>query len=200
LAEAVGAEAARRRQDVPAKGRFSLSPGTFLASGPSARVALGSPNGAAGCLSAQAAPCVVVGALVNAQAVARFVSARLAACDWSVTVLACGERWPTPVEGEDLRFAVEDWLGAGAVLSHLGLAKSPQAEACEAAFCGVQGRLEDVLLNCGSGVELREQGYTADVLHAARLDRHPVVPLLTEGRFVNAAARGRREGDSKEHP
>ena len=200
LAEEVGAEAALRRKDVPSKGRFSLSPGTFLSSEPGARVALGSPNGAAGCLSAQAAPCVVVGALVNAQAVARFVSARLAGCDLSVTVLACGERWPTPVEGEDLRFAVEDWLGAGAVLSHLGLAKSPEAEACEATFRGVQGRLEDVLLNCGSGVELREKGYTADVLHAARLDLHSVVPLLTEGRFVNAAARGRREGDGKEHP
>jgi 2-phosphosulfolactate phosphatase len=44
LAEAVGAEAARRRQDVPAKGRFSLSPGTFLASEPGARMALGSPG------------------------------------------------------------------------------------------------------------------------------------------------------------
>ncbi len=188
LVKEVGAEAAVRRKDVPLKGRFSLSPGTFLGSEPGARVVLGSPNGAACCLSAQASPCVVVGSLVNSQAVARFLSARLATGDQSVTVLACGERWLTSVESEDLRFAVEDWLGAGAILSHLDLNKSPEAQVCETAFRGVQDRLEDVLLNCGSGVELREKGFTADVLHAARLDLYAVVPVLTEGRFVNGAS------------
>jgi 2-phosphosulfolactate phosphatase len=84
-AEEVGAEMAVRRQDVPAKARFSLSPGTFLCSEPGARVVLPSPHGAACCLSAQAAPCVVVGSLLNAQAVARIVSARLGGCDGSVT-------------------------------------------------------------------------------------------------------------------
>jgi 2-phosphosulfolactate phosphatase len=188
LAKEIGAEAAVRRQDVPQEGRFSLSPATFLSSEPGAKVVLDSPNGAACCVSAQAAPCVVAASLVNAQAVARFVSARLAGCDQSVTVLACGERWLTPVEGEDLRFAVEDWVGAGAILSHLALDESPEAQACEAAFRGVQDRLEEVLLNCGSGVELREKGYTSDVLHAARLDLYAVVPLLTGQRFVDAAA------------
>ena len=43
------------------------------------------------------------------------------------------------------------WLGAGAILSHLAFAKSPEAQLCEAAFRGVQDRLEEVMLNCGSG-------------------------------------------------
>src|SRR5262249_25626703 len=43
MAKEVGAEASLRRTDVPSKGRFSLSPGTFLSSEPGARVALGSP-------------------------------------------------------------------------------------------------------------------------------------------------------------
>jgi 2-phosphosulfolactate phosphatase len=187
LEEQVGAEAVVRRQDVPSKGRFSLSPTTFLSSESGARVALGSPNGAACCVAARAAPCVVVGSPVNARAVARFVSARLAGGGQAVTVLACGERWSTPVDGEDLRLAVEDWLGAGAILLHLGLDKSPEAQVCEAAFRGVEGRLEGVLLNCGSGVELCQKGYEADVLHASRLDLYEVVPLLAEGRFVDAA-------------
>jgi 2-phosphosulfolactate phosphatase len=186
LAEEVGAEAAVRRQDVPDKGRFSLSPATFLAAEPDAKVVLDSPNGAACCLIGRAAPCVVVGSFVNAQAVARFVSERLAEGGRAVTVLACGERWLTPVEGEDLRFAVEDWLAAGAILSHLGFEKSPEAQVCEAAFRGVRDRLEEVLLNCGSGVELREKGYDADVLHAARMELYGTVPLLAGGRFVNA--------------
>jgi 2-phosphosulfolactate phosphatase len=192
LVKEVGAEAAVRRQDVPEKGRFSLSPTTFLSSEPGARVVLDSPNGAACCVIAKTAPCVVVGSLVNALAVARFVSVRCAESDLAVTVLACGERWLTPVEGEDLRFSVEDWLAAGAILSHLDLDRSPEAQVCEAAFRGVQGKLEDVLLNCGSGLELRDKGYKADVLHAAHLDLYRVVPLLAGGRFVDAAGPGWR--------
>ena len=177
-----------RRQDGPQKGRFSLSPATFLASEPGAKVVLDSPNGAACCVLATAAPWVVDGSLINAQAVARFVSARLAEGDQAVSILVCGERWLTPVAGEDLRFAVEDWLGAGAILSHLDADKSPEAQVCEAAFRGVRHRLEETLLNGGSGVELCEKGYEQDVLHAARLDLYAVVPLLSEGQFVNAVA------------
>jgi 2-phosphosulfolactate phosphatase len=142
---------------------------------------------------------VVVGSFVNAPAVARFVSARLVESNQGVTVLACGERWPTPVEGEDLRFAVEDYLGAGALLSHLDLDKSPEAQACEVAFRGVQEGLEEILLTCGSGIELREKGYRADVLHAARMDLYGTVPLLAEGRFVNAAGPARREEAEREN-
>jgi 2-phosphosulfolactate phosphatase len=188
LAREVGAEAAVPRQDVPRAGRFSLSPATFLASQPGAKVVLDSPNGAACCVLAQAAPCVVVGSLVNAQAVARFVAARLATGGCAVTVLACGERWLTPVEGEDLRFAVEDWLGAGAILSYLDLDKSPEARVCEAAYRGVRDLLEETLLGCGSGVELCEKGYEEDVLHSARLDLYGTVPLLAGGRLVHAGA------------
>src|SRR5690349_12210155 len=87
LAEEVGAEVAVKRQDVPHKGRFSLSPATFLAAEPGAKVVLDSPNGAACCLVGQAAPCVVVGSFVNAQAVGRFVSAILAEGQQAVTFL-----------------------------------------------------------------------------------------------------------------
>jgi phosphosulfolactate phosphohydrolase-like enzyme len=45
-----------------------------------------------------------------------------------------------------------------------------------------------VLLNCGSAVSLCEKGCHQDVLHAARPDLDGVVPLLSGGRFVNAAA------------
>jgi 2-phosphosulfolactate phosphatase len=198
LAREVGAELAVRRQDVPEKGRFSLSPATFLSSEPGARVVLDSPNGAACCVAARTGPCVVVGSLVNARAVAHVVSARLAGGNQAVTVLACGERWLTPVEGEDLRFAIEDWLGAGAILSHLDHDKSPEAQACEATFRGLRHQLEEVLLNCGSGVELCDRGYKADVLHAARMDLYDTVPLLAAGRFMNAAGQGHPEETGRE--
>jgi 2-phosphosulfolactate phosphatase len=116
------------------------------------------------------------------------VAARLAAGGRAVTVLACGERWLTPVEGEELRFAVEDWLGAGAILSYLDLDKSPEARVCEAAYRGVRDRFEETLLGCGSGIELCEKGCEEDVRHSARLDLYGTVPLLAGGRLVHADA------------
>src|SRR5262249_41075312 len=136
LAQQVGAEVAVKGQDVPQRGRFSLSPATFLAAEPGAKGVLNSPNGAAGCLVSRAAPCVVVAPFIDATAGARFVSRPLAEAARAVTVLACGERRLAPGDGEDPRFAVEDYLGAGAILSHLGFDKSPEAQVCEAAFRG----------------------------------------------------------------
>ena len=54
----------------------------------------------------------------------------------SVTILACGERWKQPNEDGELRFAIEDYLGAGAILSALpaALARSPEARVCQGAF------------------------------------------------------------------
>ena len=46
LAQRVGGEVAVRRKDVPAKGRFSLSPLTYLHLTPGTRIVLASPNGA----------------------------------------------------------------------------------------------------------------------------------------------------------
>jgi phosphosulfolactate phosphohydrolase-like enzyme len=48
----------------------------------------------------------------------------------SVTVIACGERWNIPSEDGELRMALEDYLGAGAILSYLPYEKSPEARAC----------------------------------------------------------------------
>ncbi len=60
-----------------------------------------------------------VGALVNAAAVGRAVSSILARTEAAVTVVACGERWPAPTDDGELRVAIEDYLGAGAILWRL---------------------------------------------------------------------------------
>jgi 2-phosphosulfolactate phosphatase len=57
-------------------------------------------------------PHLLVGALLNARAVAAAVARLLAETDLSVTVLACGERWKEPNEDGELRFAIEDYLEA----------------------------------------------------------------------------------------
>ncbi len=77
LAQHIGGEAAVSRYDVPQRGRFSLSPATFLHLEPGTRVVLDSPNGATCSRYADQAPFLFAGALVNAKAVAAVVSSLL---------------------------------------------------------------------------------------------------------------------------
>src|SRR5262245_51057599 len=74
LAASIGAEVAVSRGQVPSGGRFSLSPPTFLAIEPGTSVVLASPNGATCSRYGRAVPRLLVGALVNARAVAAAVA------------------------------------------------------------------------------------------------------------------------------
>jgi 2-phosphosulfolactate phosphatase len=185
IAARAGATLAVNRRDVPERGRFSLSPPTMLAVEPGTRIVLASPNGATCSQYGSAVPHLLVGALINAGAVAAAVAEILAASDLSVTVLACGERWRGDHEDGPLRFAIEDYLGAGAILTGLpaALTRSPEALVCEAAFLGIRDRLGRVLEESGSGRELRDAGFPQDVEHAARLDCYDAVPMMSAGQL-----------------
>lgn len=160
---------------------LSLSPGDYEQLAPGTRVVLTSLNGATCSRTGSLAPYLFVAALVNRAAVAAVVNEILDRNALSATVVACGEQWASPAEGEGLRFAVEDYLGAGSVLAALRHSKSPEARVCESAFLGHQDRLAEVLRECASGRELLERGRGADVAHAARLDVYEVVPVMREG-------------------
>jgi ribosomal protein S18 acetylase RimI-like enzyme len=107
----------------------------------------------------------------------------VAETDAAVTVLACGERWHDTSEDGELRFALEDYLGAGAIITCLppDISRSPEALAASKAFQGLMPDLEAALLGCGSGIELADKGYRDDVLHAARRDQYEVAPVLMDG-------------------
>lgn len=176
VARRVGAEAGGYRASESV--RYTLSPLDYLELAPGTRIALPSPNGATCARYASVAPAVFVGALINAEAVANAVAAHLTESDVSVTVIACGERWTTPSEDGELHFAIEDYLGAGAILSYLPSEFSPEAWLCLAAFQGVRDDLESILWSCGSGIELREKGLDDDVRHSARLNLYDIVPII----------------------
>jgi 2-phosphosulfolactate phosphatase len=175
-------ELAARRQAVLAVTRgepgYSLSPASFLQAPSGLRCVLPSPNGAAVALRAAAAGATVLaGCLRNHRAVAA------AACERGSTFNVCpaGERWP---DGS-LRFAIEDWLGAGAILRGLPGRRSPEASAAIAAFESARHALGDHLSVCASGLELARRGFAHDVELAAQLDVSPEIPLLEEGAFIN---------------
>ena len=123
-----------------------------------------------------------LGALVNATAVAAAVER--AGADRAVTVVACGERRPEPGEDGALRFAIEDYLGAGAVLAALGGPASPEAQVCVAAFLGRARPIWPASSGSARAVaSYASKGFGEDVRHAAHLDCYDAAPLLRDGAF-----------------
>src|SRR5207244_2490986 len=132
-----------------------------------------SPNGATCArLAAAGALHVLIAAFVNARAVACAARELMSAGDRAVTIIACGERWSQSASDGALRFAVEDYLGAGAVIYHLPETRSPEAQTCARAFDAARVDLRQILLACGSGRELVGRAAIADIDAAAMLDVH----------------------------
>lgn len=184
LAKRFDAQVAVHRNDVSEQRPFSLSPISYINMPPKTKVILSSPNGATCSRLAAQVPHVFVGALLNAKVVGELVSTLISETNQQVTVLACGERWMDDHEDGPLRFAIEDYLGGGAILSHINLEKSPEAQVCESAFLHSQDQIEQMIWNCGGGIELRDKGFGQDVKHAAQLNYYDVIPYLQEGRFL----------------
>lgn len=149
-------------------------------------------NGAAVAHAAAAldhAPLVVLGSLRNAAAVAAAALAEQhrRGARTSIAVIAAGEL-VSDADGAPLRVAVEDLLGAGAVidaLSTLGVDHtSPEAAAACEAFRGLRGAVRHLLTASGSGQDLIERGLRDQVLAASEVDASASVPALRSGVFT----------------
>lgn len=166
---------------------LSLSPAALMEVEPVKRLVLPSPNGSTIVSElVETGATVIAGCLRNAHAVA----ARLASAldgGRSVGVIAAGERWRSD---RSLRPALEDHLGAGAILAHLGALGhadrfSPEAAAASAMFTSVGTALGRLLQDCVGGRELAESGFATDVAVAAALDVSACVPVAVDGAFVD---------------
>lgn len=143
-------------------------------------------NGAA--VAGAATGLVLLGGLRNAAAVARAILAEQErrGARTSIAVIACGERTSRDAAAP-VRFAVEDLLGAGAViaaLSDLGIDhSSPEAALAGEGFRALRGAAKHLLTASGSGRELDAAGLRDEVLAAAAVDAASVVPVLRDGVF-----------------
>ncbi|HVF11562.1 MAG TPA: 2-phosphosulfolactate phosphatase [Actinomycetota bacterium] len=157
---------------------YSLSPLSMNKIPRGTRLVLPSPNGSAASFAAQRVSKVVLaGCLRNAKAVAE-AAQKLGE---SIAVIAAGERWK---ESGTLRPAVEDLVGAGAILSYLGQTKSPEALVAESTFYSVRNRIQEFLLQSSSGRELTVMGRGDDIEFASAIDASKAVPVLSGEAFV----------------
>lgn len=134
---------------------------------------------------------VLLGSLRNARAAAEAVLAEQVRRGerTSIAVIAAGELLSRDTDAP-LRFAVEDQLGAGAVIDALGALgvdhTSPEAAAVCESFRGLRGAVRHLLTASGSGQELLERGARDEVVRAAEVDAVASAPLLRDGVFVAA--------------
>jgi len=162
--------------------RFSLSPISLAEASAGDRIVLPSPNGSALAFAAQDAGAteVIAGCIRNGAAIGRAFADE----DMTVGVIAAGERWRGATG--PMRVAVEDLLGAGAVLSMFDrLDLSPEARAAAAAWHDAEPEIFERLRASTSGQELIDRGWPDDVLLAAQAHVSDLIPSLRGDRFVD---------------
>ncbi|MGW7089891.1 2-phosphosulfolactate phosphatase [Streptomyces sp. NPDC054871] len=168
------------RRGVTTGSPWSLSPAALRRAPFTPRLVLPSPNGSAIAAAAGTSGAVVAGCLRNAAAVGSWLAGRgYGTRDLPVAVVAAGERW---ADGS-LRPALEDLLGAGAIVSALhGAELSPEASATAAAYTSC-GDVASAVADCASGRELRAYGFAEDVAVAVESGASQGVPVLMDGAF-----------------
>jgi 2-phosphosulfolactate phosphatase len=154
------------------------SPGAFTREYTDRTVFMSTTNGTRAILAAQGAALLLAGALVNASAVA----AVLADAGMDVTLLCAGTNG---------RVAMEDVIGAGAVLTALGR-KAHAVPASDAARIAVhlyetaKNDLPRVLAEGDGGRNVIAAGLREDIAFCASVDRFKHVVGVVEGRKVRA--------------
>jgi len=171
----LGATLARPRK--AAGGQYSLSPVSLAGIPPATRLVLPSPNGSHLSLHCDDVP-VFAGCLRNATALADSVRAFAGGRD--VAIIPAGERW---AHDGSLRPAIEDWLGAGAIISALGLPCASEAELARLTYEAARQGLAPLVRDSLSGRELIEAGYEGDVAMALEIDASDGAPLLVHGAY-----------------
>lgn len=187
FAAARDARLAVGRRAVSEEQPWSLSPAALRRAVAPERLVLPSPNGSAISAAVEGVP-VIAASLRNASAVGRWIAERgWGTSERPVGVIAAGEHWP----GQGvLRPAIEDLLGAGAVIDALAERGagplSPEASSARLSYAGAAD-VRALIRDCASGRELASIGFGDDVAIATEVDSSAVVPVLGGGYFSDAA-------------
>jgi 2-phosphosulfolactate phosphatase len=155
---------------------FSLSPTSLQNLAENTRLVLPSPNGSTVSLLAKNTT-VIAGCLRNCRAVANSAMQK----GKRIAVIPAGEKWK---DNDTLRPCVEDFIGAGAIISYLWRDTiSPEAAIAKSVYENFSAHLYETIKNCVSGKELTARGEEKDVFFASELNVSDCVPLLKNCAF-----------------
>src|SRR5215467_7577147 len=163
FARSVGAVVANRNNE----SGYRLSPSSLQNLPSKIRLVIPSPNGSQLSLFTGDTP-AIAGCLRNCRAVAEAALIK----GKNIAVIPAGERWKDGA----LRPCLEDMIGAGAIIRHLGGTLSPEARAALAVFEQARGTLFEILRDCGSGREKAEKSEANDVVLASEMNISECVP------------------------
>lgn len=152
---------------------YSLSPASLLDIPAGTQLVLPSLNGATLSMCNDMCP-TFAGCLRNARAVANAAMQ----CGPRIAVIPAGERWHA--DGS-LRPAIEDLIGAGAIIQHLIGTLSPEAQLAHDAYVQTAPHLLETLYACASGQELIAMGFAQDIVLIGDLDADDTAPMLSQG-------------------
>lgn len=175
FAKSVNAELASFKRSLT---DYCLSPASLINISKNTKLVLPSPNGATLSLAAGDIP-TLCGSLRNAKAVADYAIT----IGKNISVIPAGEKWK---DDNTIRFALEDYLGAGAIISYLKGSLSPESKSALSVFKNLSVNLKEEIKNCSSGKELIEIGFERDVELACELNVSNIVPLLKNNFYINA--------------
>ena len=200
FAESIGAELAVSRKENPAGEKYSLMLSSLQKIPKGTKLVLPSPNGSSISFAVKNKPVICV-CLRNAKSVAEYAAKNYK----RISLIPAGEKW----EDGSMRFALEDLIGAGAVISYLNGSLSPESSNALAVYNHFKNKISDTISDTSSGKEhksvfdsfknnfagalkisssgkeLIERGYEHDIEIASGLNVSNSVPILIEKRFIN---------------
>jgi 2-phosphosulfolactate phosphatase len=187
LAAVAGAEVSGPRGTA----RWSLSPLDYVNPREPEEVILVSPNGAALANSLPPGTPGFIACLLNARTAGRLLGDISRDRGTGVVLVPAGEAVEDQeTDLEHRRFAVEDYLGCGAVLSELKTELDAEASACREAFLAAKSGLAGIIRDSPSGRYLVDRGHAADLSHCVQLSIYEVLPVVRDGRIAAWAPDG----------
>jgi 2-phosphosulfolactate phosphatase len=174
------------------KARYSLSPLDYLDPKAPEDVVLVSPNGASLARIVTGKEIAFVACLLNARTAGRLLREASERTGRGIVLVAAGEA--AEEQEADLvqrRFAIEDWLGCGAILAELRMEETPEAVVCRRTYEACRHDAADLIKGSLSGRYLAKKGFDFDLSHCVQRSIYDVLPVVRQGRIT------RYEGDPR---
>jgi 2-phosphosulfolactate phosphatase len=178
-------EAARLLEAATGAARWSLSPLDYVNPREPEEVIMVSPNGAALADALPPGTPGFIACFLNARTAGRLLGDIARHQGTGIVLVPAGEAVEDQeADREHRRFAVEDYLGCGAVLGELKVDLDAGASACREAFLAAKSGLAGIIRDSPSGTYLVDRGQAADLSHCVQVSIYEVLPVVRDGRIT----------------